>query len=210
MLEKFERREIDPDEWRAFRLVRGTYGQRYDGDVHMLRLKVPRVLDARPALREPKSRRLRPRALPHRNGIDKRKGFMADFVKVATTNEIEPGQARLVNVQGKSIALFNVEGQFFALDNTCTHRGGPLAEGEISGHEVTCPLHGATFDIPNRRGPRSAGATSRRALRRPRDGNRHRGRGVGTTGDRAQKGKELKRCRRPTRAPASGACAIRC
>ena len=72
---------------------------------------------------------------------------MADFVKVATTNEIEPSQARLVNVQGKSIALFNVEGQFFALDNTCTHRGGPLAEGEISGHEVTCPLHGATFDI---------------------------------------------------------------
>ena len=72
---------------------------------------------------------------------------MADFVKVATTNEIEPGQARLVNVQGKSIALFNVEGQFFALDNTCTHRGGLLAEGEISGHEVTCPLHGATFDI---------------------------------------------------------------
>ena len=47
MLEKFERREIDPDEWRAFRLVRGTYGQRYGGDVHMLRLKVPRVLDAR-------------------------------------------------------------------------------------------------------------------------------------------------------------------
>ena len=72
---------------------------------------------------------------------------MADFVKVATTNEIEPGQARLVNVQGKSIALFNVEGQFFAPDNTCTHRGDPLAEGEISGHEVTCPLHGATFDI---------------------------------------------------------------
>jgi len=72
---------------------------------------------------------------------------MADFVKVATTNEIEPGQARLVDVQGKSIALFNVEGQFFALDNTCTHRGGPLAEGEISGHKVICPLHGATFDI---------------------------------------------------------------
>ena len=62
---------------------------------------------------------------------------MADFVKVAKTNEIEPGQARLVDVQGKSIARFNVEGQFFALDNTCTHRGGPLFEGEISGHEVT-------------------------------------------------------------------------
>jgi len=51
---------------------------------------------------------------------------MADFVKVAKTNEIEPGQARVVDVNGKRIALFNVDGQFFALDNTCTHRGGPL------------------------------------------------------------------------------------
>ena len=72
---------------------------------------------------------------------------MADFVKVAKKNEIEPGQARLGDVKGKSIALFNVDGQFFALDNTCTHKGGPLAEGEISGHEVTCPWHGETFDI---------------------------------------------------------------
>ena len=72
---------------------------------------------------------------------------MADFVRAAKTNEIEPGQARLVDVKGKQIALFNVDGKFFALDNTCTHKGGPLAEGEISGHEVTCPWHGATFDI---------------------------------------------------------------
>ena len=62
---------------------------------------------------------------------------MADFVKVAQTNEIEPGQARLVDVKGKKIALFNVEGQFFAIDNTCSHKGSPLAEGEVSGHVVT-------------------------------------------------------------------------
>ena len=72
---------------------------------------------------------------------------MADFVKVAETNEIEPSQARLVNVQGKRIAVFNVDGEFFAIDNTCTHRGGPLAEGAIAGHAVTCPWHGATYDI---------------------------------------------------------------
>ena len=59
---------------------------------------------------------------------------MADFVKAARTTEIGPGQARLVEVKGKQIALFNVDSQFFALDNTCTHRGGPLADGE-----VTCP-----------------------------------------------------------------------
>ena len=72
---------------------------------------------------------------------------MADYVKVATTNEIEPGKARLFDVKGKPIALFNVDGQFFAVDNACTHRGGPLAEGAISGHEVTCPWHGARFDV---------------------------------------------------------------
>ena len=72
---------------------------------------------------------------------------MAEFVKVAMTNELEPGQARLVEVKGKKVALFNVDGQFFALDNTCTHKGGPLAEGKCSGHEVTCPWHGATFDV---------------------------------------------------------------
>jgi len=53
---------------------------------------------------------------------------MAEFVKVARTTDIEPGQARLVEVKGKQIALFNVDGEFCALDNTCTHRGGPLAE----------------------------------------------------------------------------------
>ncbi len=72
---------------------------------------------------------------------------MAEFVKVVTTAEIEPGRALLVEVKGREIALFNVEGQFFALDNTCTHSGGPLAEGEVSGHKVTCPWHGATFDV---------------------------------------------------------------
>ena len=72
---------------------------------------------------------------------------MAEFVKVASTDEIARGQGRLVIVKGRDTALFNVEGKFFALSNACTHDEGPLAEGEISGHEVTCPLHGAKFDI---------------------------------------------------------------
>ena len=72
---------------------------------------------------------------------------MVEFVKVARTNEIAPGQCRLVTVEGTDIALFNVDGEFFALGNACTHEEGPLAEGEISGHEVICPLHGAKFDI---------------------------------------------------------------
>jgi 3-phenylpropionate/trans-cinnamate dioxygenase ferredoxin subunit len=72
---------------------------------------------------------------------------MAEFVKVASTNEVAPGGARLVNLNGKDIALFNIGGSFFALDNACTHEEGPLAEGEIEGHEVTCPWHGARFDV---------------------------------------------------------------
>src|SRR5262249_34203705 len=44
-------------------------------------------------------------------------------------------------------ALFNVEGTFYAIDNTCTHRGGPLGEGELSGDTVTCPWHGAHFNV---------------------------------------------------------------
>jgi len=62
-------------------------------------------------------------------------------------DEINPGQVRLVDVKGKQIALFNINGEFFAIDNMCTHDQASLAEGDISGHEVTCPLHGATFDV---------------------------------------------------------------
>src|SRR5258708_35376626 len=76
---------------------------------------------------------------------DRRKRSMADFVKAARTTEIGPVQARLVEVTGKQIALFTVDSQFFALDNTCTHRGGPLADGEVSEHELTRPWPGATF-----------------------------------------------------------------
>jgi nitrite reductase/ring-hydroxylating ferredoxin subunit len=106
---------------------------------------------------------------------------MADFVKAARTTEIEPGQARLVEVKGKQIALFNVDSQFFALDNTCTHRGGPLADGE-----VTCP-HGATFDVRTGEVVGPPGPASRCAIRRSRDGNRHRGRGVGAAAEPGEK-----------------------
>jgi 3-phenylpropionate/trans-cinnamate dioxygenase ferredoxin component len=72
---------------------------------------------------------------------------MTGFVKVARTDEIGPGQARVVEVMGKQIAVFNIDGEFFAIDNICTHEEASLAEGHVSGHEVTCPLHGAKFDV---------------------------------------------------------------
>jgi len=72
---------------------------------------------------------------------------MAGFVKVAKTDEVAPGQGKMIEVGGKKIALFNVEGSFYAIDDTCTHRGGPLSEGVLEGKQVTCPWHGATYDV---------------------------------------------------------------
>ena len=72
---------------------------------------------------------------------------MGSFVRVATTSEIKPGGAKKVESGGKQIALFNSNGTFYAIDELCTHRGGPLSEGELNGTVVTCPWHGATFDV---------------------------------------------------------------
>ncbi|MFQ5851114.1 MAG: Rieske (2Fe-2S) protein [Candidatus Binatia bacterium] len=72
---------------------------------------------------------------------------MAGFVKVAKTSEVIPGQGKMVEVNGKKIALFNVDGSFYAIDDTCTHRGGPLSEGSLGEKHVTCPWHGAVFDV---------------------------------------------------------------
>src|SRR3989442_10697163 len=92
---------------------------------------------------------------------------MAEFIKVATTDEIAPGQAKLVEVGGSEIALFNVGGSYHAIDNTCTHVGGPLCEGEIAGTEVTCPWHGAVFDVTSGQvlGPPAASNVNRYRVR---------------------------------------------
>jgi len=74
---------------------------------------------------------------------------MAEFVKVAAAADIAPGTAKCVEVNGKELALFNVDGAFYALDNTCPHRGGPLGEGELEGKVVTCPWHSWQFDVSN-------------------------------------------------------------
>ena len=69
------------------------------------------------------------------------------LVKVATRSELPAGAALLVEAAGKQIALFNAGGAFYAIDNTCKHRGGPLAEGDVDGTTVTCPWHGWEYDI---------------------------------------------------------------
>ena len=72
---------------------------------------------------------------------------MAEYVKVAKTGRIAPGEAQAVEVGARRIALFNIEGTYHAIDDTCSHQGGPLSEGMVVGTEVTCPWHGAVFDV---------------------------------------------------------------
>ena len=72
---------------------------------------------------------------------------MANFVTVAKASDLKPGQGKAVEVNGKTIALFNADGTYYAMDDTCTHVGGPLSEGSVSGTTVTCPWHGAEFDL---------------------------------------------------------------
>ena len=72
---------------------------------------------------------------------------MSKLVKVAEAKEVAPGTGKVVEAEARSLALFNVSGAFYAIDNTCTHRGGPLGEGALAGEVVTCPWHGAQFNV---------------------------------------------------------------
>lgn len=69
------------------------------------------------------------------------------FTKAATIGEIPVGKGKQVTINGKTIALFNCNGQLHAIDDTCCHRGAPLWEGDLEGNTVTCPWHGAQFDV---------------------------------------------------------------
>jgi nitrite reductase/ring-hydroxylating ferredoxin subunit len=68
-------------------------------------------------------------------------------VKVAMADEIPPGEGRVVEAGGQVLALFNVDGRFYALDNACAHRGGPLGEGDLEGTIVRCPWHAWRWDV---------------------------------------------------------------
>lgn len=72
---------------------------------------------------------------------------MSELVTVANTNEVAPGTGTVAEINGKSLAVFNVEGTFHVIDNTCVHRGGPLGEGDLEGDVVTCPWHGWEFNV---------------------------------------------------------------
>jgi nitrite reductase (NADH) small subunit len=72
---------------------------------------------------------------------------MAKFIRVARQSEIPDGSGKVVVANGRRVALFNAGGQFYAIDNACRHRGGPLGEGEVYGTRVVCPWHGWEYDF---------------------------------------------------------------
>src|SRR2546426_878335 len=72
---------------------------------------------------------------------------MANLIKIAEVKDVLPGQAVAFTVGGQRIALFNVEGTYYAIADTCTHRGGSLSQGDVEATRVTCLWHGAEFDL---------------------------------------------------------------
>lgn len=87
---------------------------------------------------------------------------MESLTRVASTDEVQSGERMLVDISGREIAVFNVDGEFYALANYCVHQGGPICEGQISGalleedgeliwdredEFVSCPWHGWEFEI---------------------------------------------------------------
>jgi nitrite reductase/ring-hydroxylating ferredoxin subunit len=80
-------------------------------------------------------------------GFRRREQRVPTFIKIANVSELAPGQAKRVDIAGRSIAVFNVDGRYHAIDDTCNHRGGPLSEGQVDGDAVVCPWHGAKFSV---------------------------------------------------------------
>ena len=72
---------------------------------------------------------------------------MTDWVPVCTIAELLPGEFRVVWDGDTAIAVYNIEGEYYAVEDTCTHDGGELTGGELHGFEVECPRHGARFDL---------------------------------------------------------------
>ena len=88
---------------------------------------------------------------------------MTNFVRVASTTDLAPGEMMLVELKNELICLANVNGEYYAICDDCSHVGGALSDGELEGFVVTCPMHAGQFDVRTgkvvRRPPREDIAT---------------------------------------------------
>lgn len=72
---------------------------------------------------------------------------MSEFIKVAQVSDLAPGEKMLVEYEDEDVGLFNIEGEFYAISDVCTHDDGPLVEGKLDGECIICPRHGAKFNV---------------------------------------------------------------
>jgi 3-phenylpropionate/trans-cinnamate dioxygenase ferredoxin subunit len=72
---------------------------------------------------------------------------VAKFVKVANVDDLRPGERLFMDFEYVTLVIFNVEGEYYAIEDVCTHDGGPVGEGPLDGYAIVCPRHGAMFDI---------------------------------------------------------------
>lgn len=86
---------------------------------------------------------------------------MPRWVRVAAAEEVPAGTGRTVLALDRPLALYNVEGGYYALDDACPHRGASLGEATVDGHEVTCTWHSWAFDVRNGKGVRMEGVAVR-------------------------------------------------
>lgn len=70
-----------------------------------------------------------------------------EYLELMPADDLANGERFFVDIGDKSVVVFNIAGKFFAIDDVCTHDGGPLGEGKLEGFSVTCPRHGAEFDV---------------------------------------------------------------
>ena len=72
---------------------------------------------------------------------------MSEFVKVATVGQLPDPGKRMCEVDERLVVLLLIDGEYYCIDDVCTHDGGPLGEGQLCGHAIACPRHGAQFDV---------------------------------------------------------------
>ena len=89
------------------------------------------------------------------------------WVRVGTRSELLPGEFKVVFDGDTPIAVYNLDGDLYAIEDVCTHDGGDLAGGEVFGFEVECPRHGARFDLRSTAGGRVTAPIARSGRRRP-------------------------------------------
>lgn len=71
----------------------------------------------------------------------------AEFLEIAPVSELPNGERLFIEVEGKSIVIFNIADQYFAIADICTHDDGPLGDGDLEGYNIVCPRHGGEFDV---------------------------------------------------------------